>query len=78
MVVAERVSYNKLEKRPAEVGLFIGFRADGQYDYFYPRGILRREGAGRSWAIKTPQISLGWEEAKQVKDRLKTNKREAV
>lgn len=44
-------SYKKLEKRPAGIGLFTVFGADEQHDYFYPRGILHREGAGRSWAI---------------------------
>ena len=44
-------SYKKLEKRPADAGLFIVFGTDEQHDYFYPRGILHREGAGRSWAI---------------------------
>jgi len=77
MVLDERGSYKKLEKRPANAGLFIVFDtgqgiiasvllpldlsrwprrgvagADEQDDYFYPRGILHREGAGRSWAIK--------------------------
>ncbi len=48
----------KLEKRPANAGLFIVFGADGQDDYFYPRGVLHRESAGRSWAIRnTSNIS---------------------
>jgi hypothetical protein len=80
MVLDERDSYKKLEKRPAGAGLFISFGADEQGDYFYPRGILHREGAGRSWAIKTPQISLGWSENKQSKKNQyrRTNKRGAV
>jgi hypothetical protein len=32
--------------------------ADEQNDYFYPRGILHREGVGRSWVINnTSNIS---------------------
>jgi len=61
MVVGERGSYKKLEKRPAAVGLFIVFGAGGQDDYFYPRGILHREGAGRSWAIKNTSNTSGVE-----------------
>jgi len=64
MVVDDRGSYRKLEKRPAGIGLFIVFGADEQDDYFYPRGILHRERAGRSWAVETPQIALGWNENK--------------
>jgi len=36
MVLAERDSYKKLEKRPANEGLFIVFGADEQDDYFCP------------------------------------------
>jgi hypothetical protein len=36
--------------------------ADEQDNYLCPWSILRREGAGRSWEIKTPQIFLGWSE----------------
>ena len=50
-MLAERGSYKKLEKRPANDGLFISFGTDERNDYFYPRGILHREGAGRSWAM---------------------------
>ena len=51
MVVDERGSYKKLEKRRALAGLFIVFGADEQDDYSCPRSILHREGAGRSWAM---------------------------
>jgi hypothetical protein len=51
MVLDGRDSYEKLEKRPAFEGLFIVFGTDEQNDYFYPRGILHREGAGRSRAM---------------------------
>jgi hypothetical protein len=51
MVVAPTRSHEKLEKRPAGNGLFIVLEAGGQHDYFYPRRILQREGAGRSWAV---------------------------
>ena len=61
MVVAERGSYKKLEKRPADAGLFVIFGAGEQNDYFHPRGILHREGAGRSWAINNTSNILGVE-----------------
>jgi hypothetical protein len=76
MVPGKSDSYKRLEKRPANAGLFIAFDtgrgiitglllplslsgrrgkgmagADERDDYFCPRGILHREGAGRSWAI---------------------------
>jgi len=52
MVLDERGSYKKLEKRPAGAGLFVVSGGGAQYDYFYPRRILHRESAGRSWAAK--------------------------
>jgi hypothetical protein len=52
MVVDDRGSYRKLEKRSANAGLFISFGGGEHDDYFCPRGILHREGAGRSWAIR--------------------------
>jgi len=52
MVLDETGSYTKLEKRPAGAGLFVVSGGGAQCDYFYPRGILHREGAGRSWAAK--------------------------
>jgi hypothetical protein len=48
MVLDERDGCKKLEKRPGNAGLFIVFGTDEQDDYLYPRGILHREGAGRS------------------------------
>jgi hypothetical protein len=58
MVVAERGSYRKLEKRPTGVGLFVVFGLHEQDDYFCPRGILHRGSAGRSWARRnTSNIS---------------------
>jgi len=51
MVLDEGGSCKKLGKRPAGVGLFIVSWARATYDYFHPRRILHREGAGRSWAI---------------------------
>ena len=72
MVLDEGDSYKKLEKRPVPAGLFIIFGSDEQDDYFYPRGILHRERAGRSWAVETPQIALGWSENKQSKKQHRT------
>jgi hypothetical protein len=40
-------------------------RADEQEYYLCPWSILHKEGAGRSWETKTPQIFLGWSENKQ-------------
>jgi len=40
---------------------------DDQNDYLCPWSILRKEGDGRSWEIKTPQIFLGWSENKPNK-----------
>jgi hypothetical protein len=82
MVPGRSGSYKKLEKRPANAGLFIVFGGGGtiipflllfglscwrrnmaadtdeQDDYFCLRGILHREGAGRSWAMNnTSNIS---------------------
>lgn len=46
---------------PLDSSRWRGKEADGtdqQNDYFYPRGILHQEGAGRSWAItNTSNIS---------------------
>jgi hypothetical protein len=86
MVLDERDSYKRLEKRPANAGLFIVFHtgreiitglllpfslsrrrgkgvhgADEQDDYFCPRSILHREGAGRSWAINNTSNVSGVE-----------------
>ena len=61
MVLDEADSYKKLEKRPADAGLFIVFEADEQDDYFDPRGILHREGAGRSWAMNNTSNTSGVE-----------------
>jgi hypothetical protein len=58
MVVHERGSYKKLEKRRAFAGLFIVSGTDEQDDYLCPRSILHREIDGRSWAIRnTSNIS---------------------
>jgi hypothetical protein len=50
VVLDGRGSYRKLEKRPANAGLFV-FGIHEQSDYFCPGSILHREGAGRSWAM---------------------------
>ena len=86
MVPGKSDSYKRLEKRPANAGLFIAFDtgrgiiarlllplslsrwprkgvdgADEQDDYFCPRSILHREGAGRSWAINNTSNVSGVE-----------------
>jgi len=61
MVLDETDSYNKLEKRPANAGLFISFGAVEQDDYLCPWGILHGEGAGRSWAISNTSNIFGVE-----------------
>ena len=42
------------------------FGSDKQDDYLHPRGTLHRESTGRSWAIRTPQMSLRWTENTQI------------
>jgi hypothetical protein len=71
MVVDDRGSYRKLEKRPAKMGLFVVLGGGEQDDCFYPRGILHREGAGRSWAIEK-HLKYPWGGVKTKKVRSNT------
>jgi hypothetical protein len=61
MVLDERGSYKKLEKRPAFAGLFVTFGTDEQHDYFSPRGALHWEGTGRWWAMNNASNISGVE-----------------
>ncbi|MFC1911399.1 hypothetical protein ACFLXM_01835 [Chloroflexota bacterium] len=80
MVRGETGSCEKLDKRLAGAGLFVIFGADEQDDYYYPRGILHREGAGRSRAAKE-HLKYPWGGLKTNKIEYKytkTNKRDCL
>lgn len=57
-----------------------GDGCDEQNDYFCPRGILHREGAGRSWAINNTSNSSGveWKQTKQAKNNIEESIREGL
>jgi hypothetical protein len=61
MVLDERHSCKKLERRPANAGLFIVFGTDEQNDYLCPCSILHQENAGRSWAMNNTSNIYGVE-----------------